>query len=152
MRDKLARRAALALVCAALIGCQPIMRNHGYMPVEEQLARIAVGVDTRGSVQRKIGRPATDSLFIDETAWYYVSSTVLEDSYKEPRVIDRKVLRIAFDDAGRVTAVNRYGLEDGRVIDLVTRTTPTLGSQLTVLEQLFGNLGAATGEALLGDN
>jgi len=152
MRDKLARRAALGLVCTSLIGCQPIVRNHGYMPVEEQLARIAVGVDTRGSVQRKIGRPATDSLFIDETAWYYVSSKVLEESYKEPRVIERKVLRIAFDDTGQVTAVNRYGLEDGRVIDLVTRTTPTLGNQMTVLEQLFSNLTASAGGSLLGDN
>jgi hypothetical protein len=37
--------------------------------------------------------------------------------------------------------VNRYGLEDGRVIDLATRTTPTFGRELTVLQQLFGNIG-----------
>ena len=34
-----------------------------------------------------------------------------------------------------------YGMEDGRVIDLETRTTPTLGRELTILEQLLGNLG-----------
>ncbi|MEO1613736.1 MAG: outer membrane protein assembly factor BamE, partial [Pseudomonadota bacterium] len=44
-------------------------------------------------------------------------------------------------DAGRVTNVARYGIEDGQVIDLITRTTPTYGREITILQQLFGNIG-----------
>jgi hypothetical protein len=36
--------------------------------------------------------------------------------------------------------VERYGIEDGRIINLTTRTTDTGGRQLGVLEQLLGNL------------
>jgi outer membrane protein assembly factor BamE (lipoprotein component of BamABCDE complex) len=59
------------------------------------------------------------------------------------------VVAIEFDEQGVVTGIGQFGLEDGQIVDLVTRTTPTYGSQLTILEQLFGNIGANTGEALL---
>ena len=151
MRAALAALALIGGLAVALAGCAPVIRAHGYTPVAEQLDEIRTGVDTRGSVQRKIGRPAIDSLFGTEEAWFYVSSTVKEESYKAPRVVDRKVVEVRFDARGRVSDVGRYGLADGRVIDLATGTTPTHGSQLTVLQQLFGNIGAATGESLLGE-
>jgi len=49
-----------------------------------------------------------------------------------------------------VTQVNRYGLEDGKVVDLVTATTPTYGRELTVLQQLFGNVGRISADQALG--
>ena len=55
-------------------------------------------------------------------------------------MVDRTVLAINFDQRGVVRDIKRYGLADGRVIDLTTRTTETGGRQLGVLEQLFGNL------------
>jgi len=151
MRSGLAALAVIGIAAAVLAACSPVIRSHGYTPVAEQLDRIRPGVDTRGSVQRKIGRPAIDSLFGTGEAWFYVSSTVKEESYKAPRIVDRKVVEVRFDAEGRVSDVGRYGLEDRRVIDLATGTTPTHGSQLTVLQQLFGNIGTATGESLLGE-
>jgi len=151
MRPRLATVAVTALLAGTLLACSPVIRTHGYMPVEERLDRISAGVDTRGSVQRKIGRPATESLFAPEDAWYYVSSIVKEETYKAPKVIDRKVAVIRFDDTGLVTGVERYGLEDGRVIDLKTRTTPTYGTELTIIEQLFGNLISGSGGSLIDE-
>ena len=149
MRRVIGRLLALGVLAGAAAACAPVIRSHGYTPVPEQLARVESGVDTRGSVQRKIGRPAMDGLFASGETWYYVSSTVREESYKAPRVIDRKVVAVRFDGSGLVTGVNSYGMEDGRVIDLATRTTPTHGSQLSILQQLFGNIGASSGETLL---
>ena len=37
--------------------------------------------------------------------------------------------------------IKYYGLEEGKIISYVDRTTPTRGRELTVLQQLFGNLG-----------
>ena len=45
-----------------------------------------------------------------------------------------------FGQNGVVRGVARYGLEDGRIINLTTRTTETGGREMGVLEQLFGNL------------
>lgn len=141
---------ALALTAALVAGCAPVVRTHGYVPVPEALDRIAVGVDTRGTVQSKIGRPSATSVF-DDDGWYYVSSVVEHLAFYEPEIVERTVVAVTFDENDVVTGVNRYGLEDGRVIDLATNTTPTYGRQLTIIEQILGNIGAATGSDLLGE-
>lgn len=142
------RVAALALVLAlggGVAGCSPVIENHGYAPDQTLLAEITVGQDTRDSVRRKIGRPGTTGAFNDQ-GWYYVSTTVERYTYHEPKVVDRHIVAVEFDDNNLVASVNTYGVEDGRVIDLATKTTPTHGRQLTVLQQLFGNFGRITGE------
>jgi hypothetical protein len=37
--------------------------------------------------------------------------------------------------------VERFGLEDGKIISLATRVTPTYGREMTIVQQIFGNLG-----------
>jgi outer membrane protein assembly factor BamE (lipoprotein component of BamABCDE complex) len=134
------RTAALALIVAlGLAACAPITRVHGYVPSEADVARITPGVDDIISVEQTLGRPSSSGL-LQEGAWYYVQSTVANVAYRAPRVVDRTVLAVSFNEGGIVTGVNRYGIADGRVINLTTRTTDTGGRQLGILEQLFGNL------------
>ncbi len=137
-----------AMIVGGLSGCAPMVKNHGYAPDDELLAGITAGTDTRGSVRRKIGRPSTTGVFT-ETGWYYVATTVEHYLYYEPAVSDRRIVAVQFDANDVVSGVNVYGFEDGRIIDLQTRTTPTQGRQLTILQQLLGNLGTLTGEQLL---
>lgn len=135
------RRASLALVVVlAAAGCEPMVTHHGFAPQVEQLGEITAGVDTRSSVLRRLGRPSATGSF-DDRDWYYVASRMERELFYAPRVVDRTVVAVRFDDAGMVERVNRYGLEDGRIVDLVTDTTPTYGRELTVLQQLFGNIG-----------
>lgn len=130
--------AASALVVAA---CSPIKRTHGYTPRAEELARVQVGVDTRETVMEKLGRPSTLGTF-DSSEWYYISQQTEALAFYAPEIVDRSVVTVSFDEtAGTVSDVGRYGLEDGRVVDLVTRTTPTAGAKLTLLQQIFANLG-----------
>jgi outer membrane protein assembly factor BamE (lipoprotein component of BamABCDE complex) len=136
-------RAPWATVALAVVllagGCSAVLRGHGYAPKPDELSAIVAGVDTQDSVRDKIGRPGGLGV-INKNAWYYVASTVEHYAYREPAVIDRTVVAILFDDLGTVTDVRQFGIEDGRVIDLVTRTTPTYGKELTVVQQLLGNL------------
>jgi outer membrane protein assembly factor BamE (lipoprotein component of BamABCDE complex) len=69
-----------------------------------------------------------------------VQSTIENYAYYPPRVIDRTVLAVNFDQRGVVRDIQEYGLEDGKIINLTARTTETGGRELGVLEQLFGNL------------
>lgn len=134
------RGAVLSTALALALGaCAAEIRNHGYAPSPVEMSEIQVGVDTRGSVRRKIGRPGGTSVFTDD-GWYYVASKVEHYLYNDPKVVDRRVVAILFDGNDVVTAVNAYGYEDGRVIDLETKVTPTYGRQLSILEQLLGNL------------
>ena len=140
----------VAMLGGGLSGCAAEIENHGYAPDDELVAGIGAGKDTRGSVRRKIGRPSTSGVFT-KTGWYYVSTTVENYLYHAPKVSDRRVVAVQFDANDVVSAVNVYGIEDGRVLDLQTRTTPTHGRQLTILQQLFSNFGGLTGEQLLDE-
>lgn len=134
-----------ALAALLLSACSPTYTNHGFTPQIAELDDISAGRDTRGSVLRKLGRPSTVSSF-DSDAWYYAASRVEKYAFYAPEVIERKVVAVSFDDNGLVTRVGQYGLEDGRIVDLVTRRTPTYGREVTILQQIFGNLGQFGGQ------
>jgi outer membrane protein assembly factor BamE (lipoprotein component of BamABCDE complex) len=141
MRPRPLVRAGVALSLGAFLvaSCAPTVRVHGYVPSQAEVARIRPGVDTAATVEEVWGRPSSSGV-ISDSAWYYVQSTIENFTYNPPRVVDRTVLAVNFNSAGVVEDVARYGLEDGRIVDLTARTTDTGGRQLGVLEQLFGNL------------
>lgn len=63
-------------------------------------------------------------------------------TYNEPKVVERRVVAVLFGKDDIVKSVRQFGLKDGRVVDLETKTTPTYGRELTIIEQLLGNIGA----------
>lgn len=138
--DRLRRaRAGLLIGACLLVACSPTIRVHGYVPTQADLSQIRPGVDTYATVEETIGRPSSSGL-LEDRSWYYVQSVVESYTYNPPRVVDRTVLAVEFDANGVVSGLASYGLEDGRIVNLTTRTTETGGRQLGVLEQLFGNL------------
>jgi outer membrane protein assembly factor BamE (lipoprotein component of BamABCDE complex) len=141
MRQKSLRRAGVALIFCGMLacGCAPTVQVHGYVPTQADIARIRPGFDDAGSVAEVLGRPSSAGVLRD-SAWYYVQSTVESFTYQAPRVIDRTVVAVHFDQRGVVRDIRRYGLEHGRIVELTPRTTDTGGRELGVLEQLFGNL------------
>ena len=142
-------RAPLAFaILLALAACAPQVTHHGFAPQVAELDEIVAGVDTRSSVLNRLGRPSATGSF-DDRDWYYVASRMERELFYAPRVVDRTVVAVRFDETGLVERVNRYGLEDGRIVDLVADTTPTYGRELTVLQQLFGNIGRLNAGELL---
>lgn len=140
MRLNTPRSIALALfLSGALIGCAPTIQIHGYVPPDADVGRIRPGFDDTGSVEKLLGRPSSSGVLAD-SAWYYVQSTVENYTYHAPKVIDRKVLAVNFDQRGVVKEVRRYGLADGQILNLDPDTTATGGREMGVLEQLFGNV------------
>lgn len=128
---------ALGLVLA---GCAAQYRNHGYIPPQEDLSSVTVGVDTRASVSDTLGAPSAGGVLTDG-AYYYVRSRVRHFAYMEPRVIDRQVLAISFDGRGVVSNVERFTLEDGRVVPLARRVTDSGVTNVSFIRQLLGGLG-----------
>lgn len=141
------RHMAGIVVALALVACSPIVRNHGYVPTEENLATIAIG-DTQATVEEKIGRPGTEGI-LDASGWYYVKSQFSTLGAFEPKEVDRQVVAISFSPSGRVTNVERFGLEQGRVVALSRRVTEANVSGTTFIDQLFGNLGRVTADQLI---
>lgn len=134
------RRAALASAVVALAACSPIVRNHGYVPSQDDLAEIAVGLDTRETVAESLGSPGASGV-VGDRGFYYVSQRVQQRGYREPEVIDREIVAISFDAQGVVSNIERFGLEDGNVVALSRRVTDSNVQGIGFIRQLLGNLG-----------
>ncbi|MEM7221361.1 MAG: outer membrane protein assembly factor BamE [Pseudomonadota bacterium] len=129
-----------ALTLLATQGCGGNLQVHGHIPDPDVVSQISPGSDTRQSVVDLLGTPSTISTFEDQT-WYYIGQKTEQFAFMKPDVIERQILVVSFSDTGFVEETRNYALEHGRVIDPVTRETPTEGKELTFLQQMFGNFG-----------
>ncbi|GHE86948.1 outer membrane protein assembly factor BamE [Aliiroseovarius zhejiangensis] len=128
------------LLVALVASCSAIYRNHGYMPPKEDVDLIEVGKDTRETVGASIGKPGTSGLLAG-SGYYYVRSRFKHYLYNAPQEIDREVLAITFTEKGVVENIERFGLEDGRVVVLERRVTDSNIKGIGFLRQLFGSIG-----------
>lgn len=137
------RLPAIAAVSLLLMtgACAPITSHQGFQAIEANPKDVKIGVDTKATVQERLGSPSTISTF-DPNTWYYVSQVTDRVSFYRPQVKSRDIIAINFDrTTEQVTAVNSYTLKDGKVVAFNGRETPTRGRELTILEQLLGNVG-----------
>lgn len=134
------RGVVAAAACAAVLACTPVFRNHGYAPTDTDLALLTVGQDTRDTVQAAVGPPSATGLLTSD-AWYYVQSRFRHFGPREPEEIERQVVAISFDAGGTITNIERFGLEQGRVVALSRRVTETNIKGVTLIGQLLGNFG-----------
>ena len=135
-------RLLLAALSAAALtaACAPVVGQNGFQAIDARPTDIVAGTDTRQTVLTKLGTPSTTSTFESDTIWYYMSQTTEKYTYNRPQVTHRSITEITFNDAGQVAAVRTLGLDDGERVAMNGRETPTRGRQLTILEQLLGNV------------
>jgi len=150
------RHLALAGIAAAALagaGCTATRDFHGFLPAQALPEAVKPAVDTRSTVLARLGTPSTASLFDTpgvqgkpavgkEKLWVYMSSTRERLAFYYPKVVQRHIIAVQFDDDDVVSDVLIYDTEDGRVVDYNSRVTPTRGRELGILEQLFGTLGS----------
>lgn len=150
MTPKIARAAMAGLACAVMLaGCTRIRDHQGYVVDESLVTAIQPGVDNRDSVMGTLGRPTFVGQF-DQRDWYYVSRDTRQLAFNAPRPSAQTVLHVRFDEAGNVTSVQRTGLEFVANIEPTSETTPTLGRERSLFEELFGNIGAVGGRGVGG--
>lgn len=130
--------AALALVATS--GCSRVRGRQGFIIDQTLVAAIQPGVDNRDSVARTLGRPTFAGQF-DANDWYYVSRETKQLAFSQPKPTEQTVLRVRFDAAGNVAAVEQTGLDKIASIDPMGEKTPTLGRDRSFFEDIFGNIG-----------
>lgn len=132
----------VAIAVAAMLSisaCSPNIAQRGVMPDIDKVASITPSETTKQEVERALGSPSSVNMFGEET-WLYVGETTERIAFLERKVQERSVLIVTFDKNGVVSDVQSHGLDASREIQPVERTTPTVGRDLTVIEQLVGNL------------
>jgi outer membrane protein assembly factor BamE (lipoprotein component of BamABCDE complex) len=120
--------------------CAPTIQQEGNVPDVDQVVQINPGVDDKNRVTQLLGSPSAVSAFEDRT-WYYISRRTEQTAFLDPQVVEQEVLAISFDGQNIVQDLKVYGLENGRAVAMVDRVTPTHGNDLTIVQQVLGNLG-----------
>ncbi len=141
IRPALILAASLTLAAA----CSPMKETRGYVPDEVLLSELRPGVHDRNSVASLLGSPSSVATF-DSATWYYITRRTEQLAFFAEEVVEQQVVAIDFDDKGVLTGVRRFTLEDANDIQLVERQTPSRGKELTLLQQIFGNIGRFTPE------
>lgn len=133
--------AVMVLTAAlGLAGCMGETLQRGYIPSESSLQQVQVGAP-REQVLIALGTPSTTADFGGEVFYYISQKTNRPVAFMNSRVVDQTVLAIYFDENEQVSQVANYGIEDGQIVDLVSRITPTGGKDFSFLSQLFSATG-----------
>lgn len=143
------RACAAGVVLAFAAACTPQIDTRGNLPLEEVVEQIKVGSQNREQIAELIGTPSTVALFEDEV-WYYIGERTQTVAFLSPTVLERKIIAIRFDKGGKVATIDRFDLDDARSIYPVARVTPTKGRELTILQQVIGNVGRFSGSSNKG--
>lgn len=136
----LAAALLLSVSIAGCVGGLTTTRTEGYALSDSALRQIRPG-QSEDLVVAVLGSPQSKNTFgNNESAYYYVQTKVEETEFGLRTIKDRTVLAVYFDNNRRVKDKVLYGLEDGRIVDLESRRTPSFGQDRTFVESIISSL------------
>ncbi|MGV8939231.1 MAG: outer membrane protein assembly factor BamE [Allorhizobium sp.] len=134
---------AMAITVGGLSSCTTAEVFHnGYIVDQDALALVPVG-SSREQVLLSLGTPSTTATFDGEVFYYVSQERRRAVAFMKPRLVDQQILAIYFDKDGVVANRSNYTMQDGKVFDTISRTTPTGGRDLTFLQQILSGGGGA---------
>ena len=130
------------------LACTPIKSVSGYVPSFADIEELRVGVSSKKEVLDRLGEPLS---FNQEESDFllYVQQEVETLAFFRPRVSERKVLKLTFDDFAILSEVSHSGVSDLQPFRLEKKITESEGRQLTFWQQMFGNIGNFSSEQFL---
>jgi outer membrane protein assembly factor BamE (lipoprotein component of BamABCDE complex) len=133
-------KLSIAMLMMTLASCSPDVENRGYVTKFSDFSKIKVGKTTKGEALQVLGSPTTKSLYGDDK-WIYLGSEVSKETFFEPEVKSYKAYEITFNDKGIVKDMKTKTKSDMREFAISGDRTATSGNEVTLLQQLLGNLG-----------
>ncbi|MCZ2204212.1 outer membrane protein assembly factor BamE [Bartonella sp. A05] len=110
--------------------------REGYILDQNALDSISIG-SSQEQVLLALGSPSLKVKY-DNEVFYYISQTRYRGvQFMKTKIIDRKVLAIYFNKKNQVAKIANYGLQDGKIFDFVSQTTPTTNKDQNFLLQII---------------
>jgi outer membrane protein assembly factor BamE (lipoprotein component of BamABCDE complex) len=151
---QMVKRSALFLLLAALLlgGCSwlgfpPQIR--GNKVDADAIKELVPGTSTRTDVTSLLGSPTAKASFDDNT-WLSISEVTQPRVAQMQGVNSQNVVEVTFNDQGILQSVKQLTAEDAKPVAVVSRTTPSPGSDATFMQQLLGNVGRFNAGPSLG--
>jgi outer membrane protein assembly factor BamE (lipoprotein component of BamABCDE complex) len=136
--------ATIALVCAALGGCAGEQFQKGYVLPPGALEQIPIGA-SQDQVLIVMGTPSTVATLSGEVFYYISQRSSRPVAFMNDKIIDQRVIAIYFDKNRQVRKLANYGLQDGKIFDFISRTTPTSGQEINYVAPLFKAINIGQG-------
>lgn len=123
--------------CSAIDAPKQLRGNH---VDSDQIKELVPGTATRADATSLLGSPSARGTFDDNT-WIYISETTRTRVGRMPGITAQDVTVLTFDQAGVLRDIKRLNQDDSRDVSVVSRVTPSPGSDASFLQQLLGNVG-----------
>ncbi len=130
---------ALLVLLAACSVVESPRTLRGAQVDPDELKQLVIGTSTKKDAETLIGSPTTKGTFDDR--WIYISQTTHTRIAQLPGVDKQSVVVLSFDQNGVLRGIDQHGMKDARAVSMVSRTTPSPGSEAGFLQQLLGNVG-----------
>ena len=138
------------LLTVSLAGCAVPPGLFSYPPQvrgnkldDDQVAQLVVGTSTQQDATALLGTPTARATF-DDKVWLYISQITRPSIAGTQSVQNQSVFILSFDDRGVLAKVQKRNADDALSVSVVSRTTPSPGTDATFLQQLLGNVGRFT--------
>lgn len=136
MRKSSTSMAFLLIALTGLTACNSTeilsprqVLNQGYILDEAALQSVPEG-SSREQVLLSLGTPSTTQSDEEGESFYYISQTRERGfAFQRGRLVDQSVLAVYLDNEGFVKSIANYSIENGALIDMISRTTPTSGKE-----------------------
>ncbi len=127
---------AAALSCASLGACTSEQYQKGYIMPEGALEQIPIGA-SQDQVLIVLGTPSTVATLSGEVFYYISQRAERKVAFMNQQITDQRVIAVYFDKNRKVIRLANYGMQDGKLFDFISRTTPTSGQEISYLTPLF---------------
>lgn len=145
-------RYMVLIACLALPACSwlmnpPQLRGNKIDP--DQMKELTPGVSTKADVTAVVGSPTAHDTFDDNT-WLYISELTQSRIGRTLGDVSQNVVVITFDQKGVLKSIEEKTKADALPVRVVSRTTPSPGTEASFLQQLLGNIGRFNPGGALG--
>jgi len=120
-------------------GCSKIVEQNGVPTNDEIFNKLSIGKSTKSQVKKILGEPLLVDNQLVET-WIYFSQKIEKFAFFEPKLSSRKVILLSFKNS-ILTKKETFSQRDTKIIEISTKKVISGGRKLTVLQQIFGNIG-----------
>ena len=127
------------ILCFSVTGCSKLVEQSGVPINNEVFQDLIIGSSTKNQVKKNLGEPLMIDTHNGET-WIYFSQKIEKIAFFAPKLTDRTVMLLKFKN-NRLINKESFTQQDSKIIDISTNKVISGGRKLTILQQIFGNIG-----------
>lgn len=129
-----------------LASCVSRVERHGYMFDMSGYDAVQVGVTNKEKLLKLMGSPTLITDFegdrLQDSRWIYYSEDVKHFLFFRPKIVERKIVVMSFDEADMVNHIKTIDLNDDKAkFKFAQNQTPVGDHQRGLLKAFFSNVG-----------